>query len=243
MAPVTFRQFLRVLSPAFVRQTFQRRRAARQARSRPRFPEEQIPGLRCGASFRAAIIARSRPRPNRQAARAAIANTHRRTVGRRTYRRRRATAVAQNMFAVPPAFFQPRRQIARRSVRPRARTMTVCRTSPMPTSPPAGCRTPNSTMKRMAPSPAPVVTKKRCTAWIPVMCYCPELPPARPATPRHPTTPNRAASNAIPITTGRSEKKSRRHLHFRRSKPAASDVRAALARQTNLSRKTASPMN
>ncbi len=73
-------------------------------------------------------------------------------------------------------------------------------------------------------SPVPAVMKKRCIAWIPPRSCCLELPPARRVTRPAPIMLNRAASNATPITIGRSEKQLRRHSHFLRSKPAATDL-------------------
>jgi hypothetical protein len=101
-----------------------------------------------------------------------------------------------------------------------------CHTSPKPASPPAGCRTPNSTTRPTEALLARVATKKRCAARIPLTCYCPELKPAKPAMRPARTTPNRAASNVIRITTGQREKKSRPLSVSPRQEPAASDSTA-----------------
>jgi hypothetical protein len=96
-----------------------------------------------------------------------------------------------------------------------------CHTSPKPASPPAGCRTPNSTTRPTEALLARVATKKRCAARIPLTCYCPELKPAKPAMRPARTMPNRAASNAIRITTGQREKKSRPLSVSPRQEPAS----------------------
>ncbi len=95
-----------------------------------------------------------------------------------------------------------------RYIKPRRQAKTFCRTLPKLASPPAGCRTQNSTTKLMEALPALVATKKRCIALIPMTCCCQELKLAKPVMRPALTMPNRAASNVTPITAGQREKKS-----------------------------------